>query len=125
MKSRLILLMCALLPLLSAVQCSKAKPVPDELIGTWVSSDPRYADRPMELRKETIIFEHGEGYFDFKVYAVVNVEKKIEEYDTLYIITYEIPDGLKYKLSFYYTEDAGGTIRYKNQPEVVWTKKLS
>jgi hypothetical protein len=39
----------------------KSRDVPDELVGTWRTSDPRYADRSFEISIVTVNFATGEG----------------------------------------------------------------
>jgi hypothetical protein len=46
--------------LVAALGCGH-EPVPTELIGSWTSDDPRYADRSFEIGAETIAFGFGGG----------------------------------------------------------------
>lgn len=107
------------------VQCQKWFTVPEELIGVWVTKDPRYFNFPFEIKKNTVIFEQGLGYLDFDVYPIAGVKKTELEGQTLYIIYYTLPSGKKFEFSFYYSAANGGEIRFKNQPEMVWSKKQS
>ncbi len=115
----------AILILFFGAQCQKEFTVPEELIGVWVTDDPKYVDHPFEIKKDTLIFEQGLGYFDFDVFSIVDLEKMDEDGNTLYIIHYLIRAGRKFEFSFYYTPTEGGVIRFKNQPEMKWTKKKS
>ena len=123
MRSKTILIMWVTLTVMFGVQCEKEFAVPDELIGTWVTNDPDYFDRPFEIKRNTVIFEQGLGYFDFDVFPIANVEKVDSEGRILYTIYYVIPSGRKFEFSFYYTSANGGEIRFKNQPEMLWIKK--
>ena len=125
MKSRSTIIAFAILILFNGVQCQKEFTVPGELIGVWVTDDPKYADHPFEIKKETLIFEQGQGYLDFDVFPIVGLEKTDADGDTLYIIHYLLPTGKKFEFSFYYASVGGGVIRFKNQPEMKWTKKKS
>jgi len=115
----------AILILFFGAQCQKEFTVPEELIGVWVTDDPRYVDHPFEIKKDTLIFEQGLGYFDFDVFSIVDLEKMDADGDTLYIIHYLIRPGRKFEFSFYYAPTEGGVIRFKNQPEMKWTKNKS
>lgn len=97
--------------------------MPKELIGVWKSSSPKYADHPFEIKKDVLIFEHGQGYLDFAVYKIVNVNKVFEQGKTLYVISYVIAEGLRYNFSFYYTPAEGGIIRFKHQRQIEWKRK--
>jgi hypothetical protein len=79
-------------------------------------------DHPFEIKKKTLIFEQGLGYLDFAVFPIVGLEKTDAGGDTSYIIYYLIHSGRKFEFSFYYTPTEGGVIRFKNQPEMKWTK---
>jgi len=116
-------LLFAMLALIFGVHCGQTFTVPEELIGVWVTKDPNYSDRPFEIKENTVIFEQGLGYLDFDVYPIVGVKKTESEGQTLYIIYYTIPSGKKFEFSFYYSAANGGEIRFKNQPEILWTKK--
>ena len=125
MKSRSIIVAFAILILFFGAQCQKEFTVPKELIGIWVTDDPKYADHPFEIKKQTLIFEQGQGYLDFDVFPIVNMEKTDADGNTLYIIHYVLPAGKKFEFSFYFASAEGGVIRFKNQPEMKWTKKKS
>ena len=123
MRPRIILISLVTFAMTVGVQCERMFAVPEELIGVWVTKDPNYQDRPFEIKKNTVIFEQGLGYLDFDVYPIVGVKKTESEGQTLYIIYYTIPSGKKFEFSFYYSAANGGEIRFKNQPEMVWTKQ--
>jgi len=125
MRPKIILLLFVTFAVMFGVQCQRMFAVPEELIGIWVTKDPNYLDRPFEIKKNTVIFEQGLGYLDFDVYPIVGVKKTEPEGKTLYIIYYTIPSGKKFEFSFYYSAANGGEIRFKNQPEMLWTKKKS
>ncbi len=125
MKSKSTFIAFAILILFFGAQCQKEFTVPEELIGVWVTDDPKYLDNPFEIKRNTLIFEQGFGYFDFDVFPIVDLEKTDAGGDALYIIYYLIPAGRKFEFSFYYAATEGGVIRFKNQPEMKWTKKKS
>jgi hypothetical protein len=123
MNSKTILIAFAILTVLFGAQCKKDITVPDELIGMWETTYPGFDIRPFEIRKGTLIFEQGLGYFDFVTYPIVGVIQTFEEGKILYVISYVIPDGLIYKFSFYYNPAKGGEIRFKNRSQIKWTKR--
>ena len=106
-------------------QCGKSLTVPDHLIGVWNTTDKRYADRPFEIRREEVIFHTGGGNFDTYRIKKIEVESAPQKEVNLYIIHYKILGGKVSKFSFYYDPTGNGTIRYKNQTEMVWTKEKS
>jgi len=125
MRSRTFVVLLLIFPVVLGVQCQRHFAVPEELIGIWVTKDPRYVNNPFEIKKNTVIFEQGLGYLDFDVYPIADVKKTESEGQTLYIIYYTLPSGKIFEFSFYYSAAHGGQIRFKNQPEMVWTKKKS
>lgn len=84
---------------------------------------PTYADRFFEIKTDEVIFGTGEEKFDTYPITKIKIEKNREEHGTLYIICYKNTAGQEYKFSFYYDPANQGTIRFKNQKEMVWTKK--
>jgi hypothetical protein len=125
MRSRNILALLVIFALMFGVQCQKRSSVPEELIGVWVTKDSNYRDRPFEIKKDTVIFEQGLGYLDFDVYPIAGVKETESGGQVLYIIYYTIPSGKRFEFSFYFSAANGGEIRFKNQPEMLWTKKKS
>jgi len=109
MNSRVILIALAILAVMCGMQCQKKHAVPEELIGVWVTDDPLYRDHPFEIKKDTVIFEQGQGYFDFDVFPIAGLEKTKAEEGTLYTIYYIIPSGVNFEFAFYYTSANGGS----------------
>ena len=124
-RSKTGLILLATLVLMFGVQCQELFTIPEELIGVWVTKDPNYFDRPFEIKKNTVIFEQGLGYLDFDVFPIEGGKKTELEGKTLYTIYYTIPSGKKFEFSFFYSAANGGIIRFKNQPEMTWTKRKS
>ena len=104
-------------------ESKKIAAVPENLIGVWGTSDPAYADRPFEITRYEVIFHTGEQTSDTYPIKSIEMEKTPGEEGTLYIINYTNREGLKYEFSFYYNPAREGEIRYKNQRQMLWTKK--
>ena len=116
-------ILTALLMLLVLLGCGpeKTRTIPEELLGTWKTSEPKYADTFIELTRDTIVFGLAEG--PPKVHAVLAVEKSQENGNLLYTIRYLDEEGERYKFSFYYHPAGDGTLQWKNQPGILWTKQ--
>jgi hypothetical protein len=93
--------------------------VPRELIGTWRTSDPRYADRSFEIGITIIDFGTGDG--TVTTGFIQKVEAVPETGRTFYTISY-LQDGHEEQCSFYYTSEREKTIYFKNQPSISWIK---
>lgn len=118
----------ALSLLLALAGCGpeRTKTVPSELIGVWKTQAPDYADRFLELTRDSIRF--GTGGDEFYVRSIVGVEKALEDGSTLYTVFYidpADPEKYQYKVAFYYDPGNQGVIRYKNRTDIVWTKTSS
>jgi len=107
--------------LLAVVGCGpeSSKTVPEDLIGVWKTSAPKYADTFIELTRTTITFGAGEKGMHLR--SVVKVTKVREEGGLLYTIFYTDPDGQEYTFAFYY-DPADGGLRWKNQRTIAWMK---
>ncbi len=121
MKSRRILIAFAIVTAFFGCQSGGNRAVPDELLGVWKTSAPKYADRFFELKKDAVIFATGEG--NVSVHAIVNIEQVREDKQILYTIYYTNQAGEEYKWSFYHDSANGGAIRFKNQKRIEWTKE--
>ena len=123
MKVEKVWIIIIYLMVLSVCQCGRKTTVPDDLIGVWETTAPTYADRFFEIKTDEIIFGTVEEKFDTYPITKIKIEKDREGQGTLYIICYKNIAGQEYKFSFYYDPANQGTIRFKNQKEMVWTKK--
>jgi hypothetical protein len=122
MKVKRVWMIISCLMALSAFQCGRGT-VPEDLIGVWETTSPAYADRFFEIKAKEIIFGTGGEKFDTYPITKIRIEKDRQEQKTLYLICYKNMDGKVYKFFFYYDPANQGTIRFKNQKEMVWTKK--
>jgi hypothetical protein len=104
-------------------QCGKSPTVPDNLIGVWGTSDPMYADRTFEITRNEVIFQIEGSNFNTYPIKKIEVKNDPQKGGNLYIIHCKILEGKVYKFSFYFNQTGKGEITYKNQPEMVWTKK--
>ena len=75
MKAKSIFIAFAILILFFGTQCQKEFTVLEELIGVWVTDEQKYLDHPFEIKRDTLIFEQGLGYFEFDVFPIVDLEK--------------------------------------------------
>ena len=101
--------------------CPAERDIPDQLVGTWKTAAPLYADRFLEIEKEALTFGTGDGSSDS--YMIASVEKVNEDQATLYTISYTDLEGQEYMLAFYHDPRKGGLIWFKNQGHLIWTKE--
>lgn len=112
----------ALTLLLALVGCGpeSTKTVPDDLIGVWKTSEPKYADRPFQLSRDAITFWTGGG--ESYTRTVARVTRVREDGNVLYTVFYVDPadaERFEFKLAFYYD----GSIRWKNRRDMAWAKE--
>ena len=107
--------------LLSSLGCSPEKEVvvPEELIGQWSTSAPRYADRHFEFTKKSLIFKVGDE--ETGIHKVKELEQFSDGNATWYTITY-LSLGEKYKFSFSLYPAEDGIIKIVNQANVQWAR---
>lgn len=117
--------MLTLLSVLSG--CQAERDVPDQLLGTWKTAAPLYADRFLEIGKEALTFGTGDGASNS--YMIESVEKVNEGQEgqatlySMYTISYTDREGQEYMLAFYHDPRKGGLIWFKNQDHLIWTKE--
>lgn len=123
MKGRKGLVVLIFFLALSSFQCGKKATVPEGLIGVWKTTAAPYDDRFFEIKADEVIFGTGEGNFDTYPITKIKTEKDPREQGTLYTLSYKTIERQEYRFSFYYDSANQGTIRFKNQKEMVWTKE--
>ena len=125
MKRKIILAIFITLAVFSANGCGEKGTIPDELIGEWQTLDPKYEGCNFEVTELTVSFQPkgAESYSNI----ITNVEREEDpnEEFVLYTIFYKMESGKIYQLSLNYYPEENGAIRFKNQIEIVWTKKRS
>ena len=119
MNPRVSVIALALLLALAGCGPESSKTVPDDLIGVWKTSAPKYADTFVELTRTTIAFGAGEKGTHLR--SVVKVTKERNEGGLLYTVFYTDPEGQEYTFAFYY-DPADGMLRWKNQRTIAWMK---
>jgi len=93
--------------------------VPYELVGTWKTTAPAYADHVLRLSTTAVVFETETK--SGPSHPVWRVTKESEHGTVLYAINYT--DSIDQVFSFYYDPAGGGTIRLKNQPQFQWKRE--
>ena len=130
MKSPLMILLCNLLVfgplLLPGCGWFGSDEIPDAVVGRWVTSAPRYEDAQLEITKETVTFSKGLAFIHVNEIENVEIDDvKIEpgEGESLVHIIYEGAEGGGFTLSLHHRPGpGGGTLRFVNQPRLVWTR---
>jgi hypothetical protein len=98
----------------------KNKDIPENIIGKWTTSAPRYEDRFIEITKDTVVYGLGGDKKD--VYFISNLETNPEGNKLLYTISFKNTEGLAFTRSFYYHPENGGAIQFKHQEHITWRK---
>ena len=93
--------------------------IPGELIGVWRTSDPKYAGRSFEIDLVSVNFGTGDGRSSTGF--VQKIEGVSDGGGTVYTITY-VTEGVENQCSFYYSEQKGKTIVFRNQANIPWSK---
>ena len=94
--------------------------VPSELIGIWGTTDERYMGRTFEFTTGSVIFQTGDGPFDFTAHPIqeILIQQVMNRID--YEVEYGTIEAGSYVFSFSYLPQDGGMIRFPNQPLMIW-----
>ena len=97
--------------------------LPENIMGEWTTTSPKYADRFFALEKRLITI--GTGKDNFEVHIISNIKMSGDNRGESYSLTYYDAIGIKYEFTFHYfpNEVEGGAIRIKNRNDIVWVKK--
>lgn len=97
--------------------------LPEALLGVWVTSAPAYADRSFTLRRDSIFFQTGPDDVSASRITGVRTEWDDTRQATLYSIEYRA--GAEQVFPIYFFGVGSALIRFKNQPEIDWTRVAS
>jgi hypothetical protein len=122
MKSKHIIILLAAFTLLFACQAEE-KPIPNELLGVWQTSEPKYDGCFFKIGENSIIFLNKyEPSIDSNIISKIEIVPPKGDKHTLYTIYYYKEGEEEYQFSFYYYPEEGGSILFKNQIEIKWQK---
>lgn len=93
--------------------------VPDELLGMWETSAPRYVNRAFEIRPTQLILHAGAT--SVTIHPIRRIEVVRRHEGTLYTISYLTADEAL-QFSFYYEPPPREAIRFRYQEEMAWRK---
>ena len=122
MKSKYIIVVLSTFSLLFGCQPREPTAIPDELLGVWETSAPKYKRCFFEIKKDSITFVNRDSLEGPDINTIVKIEITKEEKQILHTIHYKKMKGEEYKFPFYYDTSEGGIIRFKNQEEIEWRK---
>jgi len=95
-------------------------PFPQELAGRWETDAPAYAGRFLQLSSDELLI--GTGPATVERYHLDRVHRLESGESILYTIEYSDDDGDEYDIGFYYDSQRGGSLRMRNQRDMVWRK---
>lgn len=95
--------------------------LPEELIGVWKTSAPKYRHSYIEFMSRIVIFGNTEKNHTL-IYHINKVEKVNEEESILYTITSNSKEEEEYMFSFHHHPGNDAVIRLKNQNQIEWKK---
>jgi hypothetical protein len=99
----------------------KPAPIPDALVGIWITVAPKYSNRYFEISKQVVGF--GTGDYEVDVYPIAYVEATPKDKRTLYVLSLGTAEGDPYRFAFYYEPTDGGKIQLENQKRITWMKE--
>ena len=97
--------------------------MPDGLIGTWRTDNPDYAGRFFTLSADEFsLLLIGTGTSTPQRYQIDSVTRVRDDYGMLHTVEYTDADGQDYRMGFYYDAAGSGSVRMKNQRDMIWRK---
>ncbi len=123
MKGKIFLVGFIIIALLGGNNCKKELVVPDELLGVWETSEPKYEGCYFEVTSEDIIFKDIEEDINFYKITEIETEQDPDEDFITYVIKYTDLEGLPFELSVLYFPKEEGMIRFKHQNHFFWVKR--
>jgi hypothetical protein len=106
----------------SADQGTAVLPAP--LVGTWITSDPRYKDRNFQISEGFVVFKNGERADDQTAHPIQRVVTEERADTTVATISY-LEGNAPYELGLKYIPRPKPTIILSNQPEMTWRREAA
>ncbi|MBI4775259.1 MAG: hypothetical protein HY788_14005 [Deltaproteobacteria bacterium] len=102
--------------------CSIGREAVDPKIfaGTWETTAAKYADRFIDIRRNSIAF--GTGGQDFQSYTITGMVLDSSAGRPHYTIYYKDGSGDGYEVSFYF-DAKSKVIRLKHQEQIEWKRR--
>ncbi len=100
--------------------CESKIDLPDDLTGTYVTSDAPYANRHFSLTPSQITLGVSDGRTER--HAIQAVYRDFEDGRALYKVVYVTSYGKDNLLFYHDGADRNGEIVLKNRPGIHWTK---
>jgi hypothetical protein len=113
-----VLLALLALVLYTSLAPERAGEIPDEILGSWRTTDPRYAETVLDIGKTTLVF--GTADSGSTSHTIERVEQEDLDLAQLYTVHYRDEGGLN-ELSFFYIP-IDNVIRFKNQRSLTWKR---
>ena len=112
---------------LTAIGCGPkaaelGRTTPEEIRGVWVTNDPDYVGRKMEIMEEALLFYSEEHLFDPFVIRSIKVEPEAD--GPVYEIEHSGWESGSLTLSLKF-RSADSTIVFKNQPTLIWRRQAA
>jgi hypothetical protein len=94
-------------------------PLPREMVGIWVTDDPRYQGCTMEIAMDRITF--GSPEKDADTYLIQTVSSRMKDGRREVTVEYVNAERVYFTAEWIYSAEKEGSLRFKNRPAVVWT----
>ena len=120
MKTAKIVMVLFIVAIMIGCQYGGTTELPAELMGSWKTSNPKYADRLLSFTDGEIHFGIGNGQVN--KYAITKVKASdLGHQSTKYVIHYQNQDGDDLIFTFTYNSAHNGSIMIAHQ-EGIWRK---
>ena len=124
MKTRWIILMGFVLLVGLGCSSNEIKALPQELMGEWETTEPKYDGFTFQLTQEMITFMDAKAENGVEAYMI---QKRTKDFDKkakrdIYTIYYKNKEDLKLQFALSYDPSGGGRVVLKNQTGFFWTR---
>jgi hypothetical protein len=123
--TRQILCLLLLSLLAAATGCNRLelRAVPAQMVGEWRTDQPRYQGRFIRLESNRVTFGLA-GLAPDKAEMVEKIIATPKDNPTDYNVQLKAQDGTDDSIILQFAPENGGELRLKNQPRMVWTRKI-
>ncbi len=116
-------LLLALALLFLGCDSKRAATLPSDLVGTWRTNHPKYQGLYFQLEKDRLAYSTASGSVEnYEISKYEKLESGRKSKRSSHVV-YARRDGQELKLALEYEPIDGGILRFKNQPQIPWTRE--
>ncbi len=103
------------------IYINRVQTIPENLIGTWITTAPGYEERYMEFEEEKLTI--GTGPESIELNFITEVQSTEQGGEISYSIRYRNVQQIPFELHLAYLRENGGKFTIRHLENIIWRRK--